>query len=147
MSDPRDVLRPVAKMDVVSRKLILRALKARSRAYAPYSHYLVGCALEDEQGKVHTGCNVETANYAGTICAERTALAKMVSRGGKECVRIVIVTSSEVPAFPCGECLQMIQELGSKCEVLAVDIHGKKYRAAYFRELMPYAFSKEMLTP
>ncbi len=140
-------LRKVAKLDPQTRKLIGKALKARSRAYAPYSNYRVGCALEDEKGKVHTGCNVETANYAGTICAERGALAKMVSRGGKRCQRIVIITSTEVPAFPCGECLQMIQELGDSCEVLAVDVDGKNYRAAYFHELMPYAFTKEMLTP
>lgn len=140
-------LREVGKLDRDSRNLIARALKVRARAHAPYSSFLVGCALEDERGKIHTGCNVETASYSGTICAERAALVKMVSRGGKECRRIVVVTSSDVPAFPCGFCLQMIQELGSESEVIAVDIHGKKYRAAYFRELMPYAFSKEMLTP
>jgi len=140
-------LREVGKLDRQTRNLIARALKVRKRAYAPYSSYLVGCALEDEKGKIHTGCNVETASYSGTICAERSALVKMISRGGKECLRIVVVTSSEIPAFPCGFCLQMIQELGSKSEVLAVDVSGKKYRAAYFRELMPYAFSKDMLTP
>ena len=140
-------LRPVEQLDLAHRKLVRLALRARERAHAPYSHYRVGCALKDSDGRVHTGCNVEVANYAGTICAERGALSKMVSRGGKSCREVVVVTSSDVPAFPCGECLQMIQELGPGATVYAVDHHGKSYRAATMRELLPFAFSKEMLTP
>lgn len=140
-------VKPVENLDNATLKLVRLAMRARKRAYAPYSKYRVGCALRDDKGKLFTGCNVETANYSGTVCAERTALVKMVSRGGKRCRRIVVVTSSEVPAFPCGECLQMINELGRDSTVFAVNHRGTIYREASLQELFPYAFSKEMLTP
>lgn len=137
----------VSTLDTKTRELVRLAVETRKHAHAPYSKYRVGCALVDSDGRSHTGCNVETANYAGTICAERCALAKMVSTGGKRCDLIVIATSSPEPAFPCGECLQMIQELGSEAMVIAVDETGMVFRRATMRQLFPYAFSKEMLTP
>lgn len=137
----------VSTLDARTRELVGLAVKARENAYAPYSRYRVGCALLDERGSFHVGCNVETANYACTICAERGALVTMVASGGKRCDLIVIATSSPEPAFPCGECLQMIQELGPGATVVAVDQKGTVYRKATMRQLLPYAFSKEMLTP
>lgn len=142
----RDV-KPVETLDVRLRRLVRLAVRVRERAHAPYSKYRVGCALEDLDGRAHTGCNVEVANYSGTICAERGALSKMISRGGRAARAVVVATSSDVPAFPCGECLQMIQELGKEATVYAVDHRGKTYRKATMRELLPFAFSGEMLTP
>lgn len=140
-------VKPIENLDKATLKLVRMAMRTRKRAHAPYSKYRVGCALLDDKGKIYTGCNVETANYSGTICAERTALVKMVSRGGKRCRRMVIVTSTDIPAFPCGECLQMINELGRDSTVFAVNVRGTIYRQASLAELFPYAFSKEMLTP
>lgn len=137
--------KPVGDLDEKTRKLIRFALKARRRAYAPYSKYRVGCALLDVNGKVHTGCNVEIANFGGTICAERTAAVKMVSRGVQRWRQAVIVTASETPAFPCGDCRQFLNELGPDGEVFTVNERGTVYLRATMKELLPHSYGKKDL--
>lgn len=138
-------VRPVEDLDKGTLTLIRFALKARKKAYAPYSKYRVGCALRDVKGKIHTGCNVENANFGGTICAERTAAVKMVSRGVQRWRQAVIVTASETPAFPCGDCRQFLNELGPDGEVITVNERGTVYLKATMRELLPYSYNKKDL--
>ncbi|GMK55654.1 hypothetical protein CspeluHIS016_0207100 [Cutaneotrichosporon spelunceum] len=91
-------------------QLITLAFKTRDRAYAPYSKFRVGAALLTDIGPVG-GCNVENASYGGAICAERTAVTKMVSEGGTRILAVVVV--SDVPApttSPCGICRQVLRE-------------------------------------
>lgn len=133
------------RLNSLWKELIREALKAQKNAYAPYSKFYVGCSLRDAGGKVFSGCNVENASYAGVTCAERTAIVKMVSEGGREIKNLVVVTSSREPLFPCGICLQMISEFGTDCTVLAVDRSGKNFREAAFKELYPHYFSKSQL--
>ena len=133
------------KVTAQEARLIEAALLARKKAYAPYSKYLVGSALLDGEGKVYTGCNVENASYPAGLCAERTAIVKMVSSGGKKIKSIVVAASSEAPVFPCGMCLQVIQEFGADCEVIALSKDGKKVEKASMRTLFPFAFDPEKL--
>jgi cytidine deaminase len=135
----------VSDLDPVARKLVSRAMEVRRRAYAPYSNYLVGCAVLDRLGKIHTGCNVENASYSLALCAERVAIFKMVSRGQREFEKLVLVTSSESPTFPCGACLQVLQEFGPRALVIAIDREGFRYRQADLPALYPAAFWKEQL--
>ena len=86
------------------------AMAMRKRAYCPYSHFAVGAALECRDGTVFTGCNIENAGYSPTICAERTAVAKAVSEGHTDFVRIVIAGRSEDYCYPCGMCRQFMKE-------------------------------------
>ncbi|MFN3683136.1 MAG: cytidine deaminase [Fimbriimonadaceae bacterium] len=88
--------------------LIGAAQVARKRAYCPYSGYAVGAALLDESERVHTGCNVENASFGATICAERAALACLVSAGGREVRAVAVATEDGSP--PCGICLQSLLE-------------------------------------
>jgi len=125
------------------RGLLEQAIGVQKKAYAPFSKFLVGCALRDGLGKVHTGCNVENASYGATICAERSAIVQMVASGSREIREIVIVTTSDEAFFPCGVCLQVIQEFGSGATVYAVDGTGRKFRSAKMSELYPSAFSSE----
>ena len=74
-----------------NQQLIKAAIEARERAYAPYSHFMVGAAVLTKDGQVYTGCNVENASYGATNCAERTAIFKAVSVGHKEIIKIAIV--------------------------------------------------------
>jgi cytidine deaminase len=121
-------------------RLVKCAMRARLRSYSPYSKYKVGAAARDNRGKVHSGCNVENVAWA-TVCAERTALVKMISRGGSSCVEMAVTTSSDEPNFPCGVCLQFLVELAPRATVLAVNQTGSKIWVATMEELLPYAFS------
>jgi cytidine deaminase len=90
--------------------LIQQAAEAARRAYAPYSKFHVGAALETEDGTVFTGCNVENASYGLTICAERNAIFAMVAAGHTHIRQIAIVAGGDTPPYPCGACRQVINE-------------------------------------
>jgi|LakMenEpi03Aug12_release.lakeMendotaPanAssembly.Ray.scaffolds.fasta_scaffold237787_2 cytidine deaminase len=138
-------IKPIKQLDPKTRSLVKEAMIARKKAYAPYSKYLVGCALVDKRGRVYTGCNVENASYPAGLCAERTAIVKMVSDGGKAIQHLVLVASSLEPVLPCGMCLQVIQEFGPKCRVTSVNPKGTHFREFHFGDLFPFAFTPEKL--
>ena len=105
-----------------NQQLINAALEARTRAYAPYSHFAVGAAVLTKDGQVYTGCNVENASYGATNCAERTAIFKAVSEGNKEIIKIAIVggkIGEEITeyAYPCGVCRQVMAEFSNPKEL------------------------------
>ncbi len=106
------------------KKLIKEALIARTKAYAPYSKFKVGAALETKDGKIYTGCNIENASYGCTICAERVAIAKAVSEGNKKFKRIVVIADSQRPCPPCGICRQMLYEFAPNIEVIMANLKG-----------------------
>lgn len=95
------------------------ALSARTRAYAPYSRFLVGAAALTESGEVFTGCNVENASFGITICAERVTLSSAVAAGHLR-FRAIAVCAHPL-ASPCGSCRQFIVEFGDSIEVLSFD--------------------------
>jgi cytidine deaminase len=101
------------------------ALHARENAHAPFSHFQVGAALEDEAGRVFTGCNIENATYGLTICAERVAVFKAVSEGARKFPRIAIAAGTEVLTPPCGACRQILWEFCGDIEVTLVNPSGK----------------------
>lgn len=126
-------------------QLIQRAIEAREMAYAPYSGFLVGAALECSDGSLYTGCNIENAAFSPTNCAERTAFFKAVSKGQRDFRRIAIVGGKEgemtAPA-PCGVCLQVMAEF---CRADTFEIIMAKSKEEYvckkLEELLPNSFS------
>ena len=124
-------------------RLVEAARAAMARAYAPYSRFRVGAALEAEDGSVYVGCNVESASYGLTICAERMALGAAVVSGARTLKRIVVTTNVDPPAAPCGACRQLLAEFGLDLEVRAVGpTTEKRWTLA---ALLPDAFTKESL--
>lgn len=120
--------------------LIAAAAAARDRAYAPYSGFAVGAALETEHGAIVAGCNVESASYGLTICAERVAIAKAVSEGiHSGFVRIAIVTAADVLTPPCGACRQLLWEFAPDAEVVLANTAGKR-ETHTVRDLLPHGF-------
>jgi len=122
------------------RELLSLAYEASKNAYAPYSNFHVGAALECEDGSVYTGCNVENAAYGDTICAERTAIVKAVSEGKRSFRRIAIFGEGKNYCMPCGSCRQVMAEFSPEMEVLSAKAGGS-YVSYSLSKLMPYSFS------
>ena len=124
-------------------ELRIAAEAARARAYAPYSGFHVGAALETEEGTIVTGCNIENASYGLTICAERSAVAAAVSAGHRRFVRLALVSDTNEPISPCGACRQVLFEFSPD---LQVDSYaGTKCQSWTARELLPAGFSGDVL--
>ncbi len=123
--------------------LIAAARRAQARAYAPYSNFRVGAALEGVDGNVFLGCNVENASYGLTICAERAAVCAAVSAGATRFHRAVVVSDCDPPAAPCGACRQVLAEFGLDLTIEGV---GPKQAVSWrLSELLPAAFGPEQL--
>jgi cytidine deaminase len=125
-------------------KLLEAALAARENAHAPFSKFKVGAAIEDETGRVFTGCNVENATYGLTICAERVAVFKAISEGARKFKRIVVAADTDVLTPPCGACRQILWEFCGDAELTLVNMHGKT-ETFHLKELFPRPFDKSFL--
>ena len=125
-------------------ELIAAAREMLGRAYAPYSGYLVGAALLGTNGTVYAGCNVESAAYSATICAERAALCQAVADGCRSFEKLAVISSGEQMCTPCGVCRQMLYEFAPDLTVLCCDGTGA-YQAILLRELLPYGFGASNL--
>ena len=121
------------------RELLKLAQDAATRAYAPYSGFPVGAALECEDGAIYTGCNVENAAYGECICAERTAVVKAVSEGRTAFRRIAVYGTGKNYCMPCGACRQVLSEFSPELEVLSAKAGGS-YVSYPLTKLMPYSF-------
>ena len=105
--------------------LIAAALDARENAHAPYSEFKVGAAIEDNVGRIHTGCNIENATYGLTMCAERVAIFKAISEGSKGFTRVAVAADTDVLTPPCGACRQILWEFCGDIEIVLVNPHDK----------------------
>lgn len=124
--------------------LVAAAKAAREFAFAPFSQFKVGAALLAEDGTVVTGCNVESASYGLTICAERVAIVKGVSEGRTRFTRVVVVADTDNPTPPCGACRQLLWEFAPDAEVILENLSGKR-QTFTMRELLPYGFDRGFL--
>ncbi len=124
--------------------LVAAAWRARENAYAPYSEYRVGAALEAEDGRIFLGANVENASYGLCLCAERSAVAAAVVAGARRFVAIAVVTGGSEPGSPCGMCRQVMCELGPSFPVRCVSESGAVLESTT-AALLPFAFTPAVL--
>lgn len=124
-------------------ELLEAARSASHSAYAPYSNFHVGAAIQSEDGTVHAGCNVENASYGLSMCAERNATAAMVSATeDRKIKKVAIVSPNAKPCMPCGACRQVLREFGCEEVIVEGDSGVVGYR---FEEILPHSFGPESL--
>ena len=126
-------------------KLAEAALRARERAYAPFSNFKVGAAIEDDAGRIHTGCNIESATYGLTMCAERVAVFKAISEGARKFRRIAVAADTEALTPPCGACRQILWEVCGDIEIALINSRGQS-EALRLRDLFPRPFDATFLS-
>ena len=125
-------------------ELIEAAIAVRENAYAPFSEFRVGAALETDDGEVISGCNVESASYGLTVCAERVAIWKAISQGKRKIKHIAVVADTEELTPPCGVCRQIIWEFGGDIPVILANLKGKT-EVVQMKDLLPRAFDTKFL--
>jgi cytidine deaminase len=125
-------------------KLIEAATAARLQSVAPFSNFLVGAVLQTKAGKVYTGCNVESASYGLTVCAERVAIWKALSEGEREFTDLVVVADTESLTPPCGTCRQIIWEFAKHARIVLANLNGQSEEVS-IKDLLPRAFDARFL--
>ena len=118
--------------------LLLKAWEVRKEAYSPYSGFAVGAALEDDNGEVFLGCNVENLSFGLTICAERAAVTAAIAGGSRRFRRLAVVSDSVEPVSPCGACRQVLAEFAPDLQITCENKEGRQFVAS-LAELLPRA--------
>ena len=131
-------------MTEADRALLSAALQAQEQAHCPFSRYPVGAAVRTTQGVLFSGCNVESASFSLTCCAERVAVFKAVSEGYKDLEACAIVTVEGKPAPPCGACRQVLFEFGRDMRIVLGNPSGE-VRILSLNDLLPEGFTPEQL--
>ncbi|MCY7348478.1 MAG: cytidine deaminase [Pyrinomonadaceae bacterium] len=125
-------------------ELIEAAESVRELAYAPYSNFRVGAAVRTKSGEIFTGCNIESAAYSGTVCAERVAIWKAISEGEKDFEGLAVVADTPELTPPCGVCRQIIWEFCGDVPVTLTNLQGD-FETLQMKELLPRAFDAKFL--
>ncbi|MBL4933007.1 cytidine deaminase [Clostridium paridis] len=126
--------------------LIDEAIKAREKAYVPYSNFKVGAAALFEDGKIYSGCNIENASFGATNCAERTAIFNAVAKGNRVLKAIAVIGDTNNFTAPCGICRQVIAEFAENPEIKVIIVKNhKEYIVKTLDEILPGSFTKKDL--
>lgn len=125
---------------------MLAAAKAvLQHSYSPYSHFPVAACLRDENGNLHSGCNVENASYGLSLCAETAALCQLISSGHKKITEGLVLIPGNSICAPCGRCRQVILEFADPNTLIHLCTLEGHYAAHSIHELIPHAFSATLL--
>lgn len=135
--------------------LLNEARKATQRAYAPYSKFSVGAAIQLQNGEVVLGSNQENAAYPSGLCAERTAIFSASVQFPNEIIETIAIaakpqqTTDFIAISPCGSCRQVMSEYENKQEKpIRIIMEGENksiYILNSIADLLPLKFTKESL--
>lgn len=125
-------------------RLVDAAKSARDCSLSPFSNFCVGAAVETEDGKIYTGCNIESASYGLTVCAERVAIWKALSEGERRFKRLAVVVDTDPLTPPCGTCRQIIWEFCRNATIVLANLRGD-VETVEMRDLLPRAFDARFL--
>ena len=143
--DGQSFLNDILKPTKVELELCKKASESMNYAYAPYSNRTVGAALLTKSGKIYTGCNIESASFTPTNCAERTAVFKAVSEGEKEFEMMAVcggVNKNIKGLFPpCGVCRQVLAEFCKPDMIVLLMKSKTTFIRTTLGELLPYSFT------
>ena len=128
----------------IAEEVVKAALAAREQSLAPFSNFLVGAAVRTNSGKIYTGCNIESASFGLTVCAERVAIWKALSEGEREFTNLAIAADTKVLTPPCGTCRQIIWEFAKHADILLANPHGLR-ESVHIEHLLPRAFDARFL--
>jgi cytidine deaminase len=120
------------------------AIQARLQSVAPFSRFMVGAAVKASSGKIYTGCNIESASYGLTVCAERVAIWKGLSEGEREFTELTVVADTDSLTPPCGTCRQIIWEFCKNASIKLLNLQGQS-EIVSIRELLSRAFDARFL--
>ena len=120
------------------------AKAARLQSVAPFSRFMVGAAVRAGSGKIYTGCNIESASYGLTVCAERVAIWKALSEGEREFIELAVIADTESLTPPCGTCRQIIWEFCKNATIKLMNLRGQ-VEVISIRDLLPRAFDARFL--
>jgi cytidine deaminase len=129
---------------MTNNQLAQKATEAKSKALPTYSNFHVGAALLTEDGKVYSGCNIESSSYSLTICAERTAIFKAISEGERKFKALAVAGDTDNFISPCGACRQVISDLCGDIDIIMVN-NKNEFKVSKASELLPFAFSDKDL--
>ncbi len=125
--------------------LLDEAAKIRERAYAPYSNFQVGAAIEAASGKIYTGVNVENVAYPEGTCAEAGAIALMIASGDTEIKEVAVIADADMPVPPCGGCRQKLREFAKPGTKITMATVSGKTAVMTIEQLLPGAFTPDFL--
>ncbi|PKK38762.1 Cytidine deaminase [Clostridiaceae bacterium JG1575] len=132
-------------MTIKREELIAKALESRHNAYAPYSHFFVGAAVQTEEGEVVGGFNIENASFGATNCAERTAIFSALNQGARRIVALAVAGDPEHFTYPCGICRQVMAEFAGQDMPVFIVKSALDYREETLAALLPGAFTPKDL--
>lgn len=130
--------------EVAEEEVIAAALAAREQSVAPFSNFLVGAAVRTDTGKIFTGCNIESASYGLTVCAERVAIWKALSEGERNFTNLAVAADTQTLTPPCGTCRQIIWEFAKHADIVMVNLRGAR-EGVHIENLLPRAFDARFL--
>lgn len=122
-----------------------KAYQAMKRAYAPYSHFHVGAALQSTEGTIFIGCNVENISYGLTVCAEASAVVQMIAHGHRKIASMLVLSDGEKICYPCGACRQVLREFSDADTLIYLSQEEGKIQTYTMEDLLPLSFDQQCM--